>query len=117
MPNKTEADLAKEAKEEVSSISCKEYETLCAEGGKHVLLDVREKNEFDEGHVEDAVHVPRGVIKFKVGEAIPNKGELIVICCGTGGRAALAGKTLMEMGYTNTMYLEGGYTGYCAAKE
>jgi len=82
-------------------------------GDDHVLLDVREQEEWDTGHLESAVHIVRGFLEFKVEEAIPNKSQLIVICCAKGGRSALAAATLQKIGYVNVKYLEGGYSGYC----
>lgn len=111
--NVNEKSLAQEAMENTPKISCDEYKKMQSEGVAHVLLDVREDDEWDAGHIEGAVHIPRGFLEFKVEEAIPEKSSVIVICCARGGRAALAGQTLKEMGYTDVRYLEGGYSGYC----
>lgn len=98
---------------DIPAITCEEYKAMREKGEGHVLLDVREQDEWDAGHIEDAVHVPRGVLEFKVEEAIPKKDQLIILCCAKGSRAALAGETLKDMGYTNLRVLKGGYTEYC----
>jgi len=113
MPTPTGPELAKRAMEEVPTLSCAEYKDVRDKGLPHVLLDVREKEEFDAGHIAGAVNVPRGLIEFKIEETIPDKTVPVLICCAKGGRAALAAKTLMDIGYGHVRYLEGGYEGYC----
>lgn len=97
---------------EVPVISVLDYHKIRTAGEGHTFLDVREKEEFDAGHLEGAINVPRGLIEFKIEEVLPVKDALIIVCCAKGGRAALAGQTLQEMGYTNIKYLEGGYNEY-----
>lgn len=99
--------------EETPKISCDEYRQMQDQNMEHILLDVREQDEYDAGHIENAIHIPRGVLEFQAAEKLPDKDATIVICCAKGGRAALAGQTLLEMGYKNISYLEGGYSGYC----
>lgn len=113
MTDKTGAEIAKEAMQEVPHLTCAEYRAMRESGKDHVFLDVREKEEFDAGHLEGAINIPRGLIEFKVEEVLPDRTKPIVICCAKGGRAALAGETLIEMGYDDINYLEGGYSDYC----
>lgn len=108
MPNTAE-ELVKSAMSELSGITCEEYKKAKAEGPDHVILDVREPAEWEAGHMEGAVHIPRGLLEFKIEEAIPEKDKMIILCCAKGSRAALAGQTLKQMGYTNLKVLEGGY--------
>ncbi len=105
--------LVHSAMDEVGVISCDEYKAAREAGEDHILLDVREPDEWEAGHIEGAVHIPRGMLEFKAEEALPDKDRRIVLCCASGGRAALAGKTLKSMGYTNLQVLKGGYTEYC----
>lgn len=107
-------DLAKKAMAEVPVISCADYKAIRDADAPHVFLDVREKEEFDAGHLEGAINVPRGLIEFKLEEVIPDKSTPVVVCCAKGGRAALAGETLLEMDYADIRYLDGGYSEYCA---
>ncbi|PIR47873.1 sulfurtransferase [Candidatus Uhrbacteria bacterium CG10_big_fil_rev_8_21_14_0_10_50_16] len=113
MTGQTGKTIAEEALQETPSISCDEYKTLLADDTEHVLLDVREEDEWNAGHIENAMHIPRGFLEFKVEEAVPDKGTRIIVYCARGGRAALAGQTLLELGYTHVQYLDGGYMGYC----
>ncbi|NQV12009.1 hypothetical protein HQ524_01470 [Candidatus Uhrbacteria bacterium] len=110
---KTAQDLVAAAKEAVSGISCTDYKKLLDSGEPYSLIDVREKDEWDAGHIDEAVHIPRGFLEFKIEELIPKKDAMIIVQCASGGRAALCGKALQEMGYTNVRNLEGGYKAYC----
>jgi len=109
----TSEDLVKSAMDDVPAISCEEYKVMREKGEDHVFLDVREQDEWDAGHVEGALHIPRGMLEFKIEEAIPDKHKLVILCCARGSRAALAGETMKKMGYTNLKVLKGGYTEYC----
>ena len=113
MTTRTGQELSQEAMTNVPSISCEEYKKLRADGTPHVFLDVREQDEWDAGHVEGAVHIPRGFLEFKIEAAVPDKAVKIILCCAKGARAALAGETLQKMGYTDVEFLKGGYTEYC----
>lgn len=108
-------DLVAEAKASVPSISCEEYISLRGSGAEHVLIDVREQDEWDAGHIENAIHIPRGFLEFKIADSVPEKSKLVVVQCASGGRSALCAQTLQKMGYTNVKNLEGGYTAYCQA--
>jgi rhodanese-related sulfurtransferase len=111
----TPQDLVTQAKNEVPSISCEEFKKMQGEDNAYTLIDVREQDEWDAGHIQEAIHIPRGMLEFKIGEAVPNKDDLIVVQCASGGRAALCGQQLIKLGYTNVKNLEGGYTSYCEA--
>jgi rhodanese-related sulfurtransferase len=111
----TAKDLVAQAKAEVPSITCNEYRELKASGADHVLIDVRERDEWDAGHIDGAMHIPRGMLEFKIAEAVPEKNKPIVVQCASGGRAALCGQTLRKLGYTNVKNLEGGYAEWCKA--
>lgn len=90
---------------------------MCQRGEPHILIDVREQDEWDAGHIANAVHIPRGVLEFKIHEVAPDKHTPIVVQCATGGRGALCGASLVKMGYTKVMNLDGGYKGYCAVTQ
>ena len=82
-----------------------------------VLLDVREADEFAAGHLPGAVHVSRGMLEFKLGGTpeLSNRDLKIVLYCKTGGRAALAARSLQEMGYLHVQSLAGGFDTWAAA--
>lgn len=106
---RTAVQLVGEAKAGVDDISVEAYRAMQTEEVEHVLLDVREQDEWGAGHVDNSLHIPRGLLEFRIAEEIPDPSTRIVVLCKSGGRAALAGQTLQKMGYTHIVYLEGGY--------
>lgn len=68
-----------------------------------VVLDVREPNEYEVAHIPGAINVPRGLLEFSIWPVVPNKEAKIYVYCKTGARAALATKTLNELGYVNAL--------------
>lgn len=105
-------DLVAQAKQEVPVLTCEELNVLLEQQAPLALIDVREQDEWDAGHIEGAIHIPRGFLEFKIADAVSDKNALVVLHCASGGRAALCGQTLRKMGYTNVKNLEGGYTKY-----
>jgi len=84
------------------------------EGGDALILDVRDAAEVQKtGKVAGAMHVSRGLLEFKVDPSSPaydavfRKDRTIILYCGTGGRSALAGKTLRDLGFTSVYNLGG----------
>ena len=74
-----------------------------------VLVDVREKYEWNEGHIPGAVHVPRGFLELQIEEAVPDKSKTVLLYCAGGVRSLMAGKTLQDMGYENAISMSGGF--------
>jgi len=73
------------------------------------VLDVREPDEYAEGAIAGAVHIPRGHLESQIEGRIPNKEERLVVYCAGGVRSAFAVKTLLELGYPNAESMEGGF--------
>lgn len=89
-----------------------------------ILVDVRDELERErEGVIPGSVHAPRGLLEFQADPESPIynahlKPDWRIICyCGTGGRSALAAKTLLEMGYREAASLAGGYAAWKRAQE
>ena len=74
-----------------------------------VLVDVREKYEWNDGHIPGAVHVPRGFLELQIEEAVPDKSKTVVLYCAGGVRSLMAGQTLKQMGYENPISMSGGF--------
>ncbi len=104
-----------EARKEIKEISVQEAQDLLQKNGKHLLLDVREKEEYREGHLEGAVSLPRGFLEIKVESAVPDQSTPILAYCAGGVRSLLAAKVLKEMGYQNVISMSGGYTAWKTA--
>jgi adenylyltransferase/sulfurtransferase len=74
-----------------------------------VLLDVREADEWAQGHVPGAVYVPRGYLEQRIEEKVPDKDAEVIAYCAGGTRSAFAARTLQELGYRNVSSMAGGF--------
>jgi rhodanese-related sulfurtransferase len=79
-----------------------------------LLIDVREDEEWQKGHIPGAIHIGKGVIERDVEKQIPDPNAEIVLYCGGGYRSVLAADALQRMGYTNVTSMMGGYRGWVA---
>src|SRR5437868_4752500 len=91
-------NLVAEAKKNITEIS-PERAAETIKTGKAVIVDVRDKEEWDEGHIPGAIHLSRGTIELDIEEKVPNTDAMIICHCGGGGRGALATQSLQKMGY------------------
>src|SRR6266849_8191368 len=80
-----------------------------SDGQDIVLVDVREKIEWNEGHIPGAIHVPRGYLELQIEEAVPDKSKTVVLYCAGGVRSLIAGVTLQQMGYQNPISMSSGF--------
>ncbi len=106
---KTFQTLVAEAKAQITEISADSLRQLKAEQKPFTLIDVREADDFANGHIDGAIHLSRGMLELDIEETVPNLDQPLVLYCGGGSRSALAAKTLQEMGYTQVSSLMGGY--------
>ena len=111
-------DLVGEARAQVENLSPEQVANEI-EGGDAVVVDLREPHELERtGMIPGAVHAPRGMLEFYADPSLPAHHEAfepdrrIILHCASGGRSALAAKTLKEMGYTNVAHLDGGITAW-----
>lgn len=102
-------DLLAAANASVPKITPEEARDLIAKGA--LVVDVRDGTEVAQGKVKGAVHAQRGLIEFKADPEMPShdpafrKDRTVIVYCASGGRSALAGKTLQDMGYTDVRNL------------
>ena len=73
-------------------------------------IDVREQDEWDEGHIPGAVHVPRGNLESRIEGVVGDKAKPVVIYCASGARSAFAADSLAALGYEHPVSLAGGFT-------
>ena len=99
--------LVAEAKERIIEISPADARKQ-AESGEAVLIDVREDDDWSEGHAKGAKHLGRGVIELEIEEQIPDLKQPIICYCGGGSRSALVAESLQKMGYENVRSIAGG---------
>jgi len=74
-----------------------------------VVIDVRDPDEYRDGHIEAATNISRGFLEFRIPTVAPDSTTPIVLYCQTGLRSVLAAKSLQELGYQNVINLGGGY--------
>ena len=106
-------EMLMEAKGEVGSVTPAEPQPRIATG-EAVLLDVREGEEWQHGHIDGSVPAPRGLLEFLADPASPrHKAALdptrrVIVVCASGTRATFAAATLKHLGYADPVVLEGG---------
>ncbi|HZT46208.1 MAG TPA: molybdopterin-synthase adenylyltransferase MoeB [Gaiellaceae bacterium] len=102
-------DLLLQVRSEIEEVDAAQARALL-DAGDALFLDVREDDEWNEGQIPGAVHIPRGNLESRVEAAAPDRARQIVVYCAGGSRSAFAAKSLGELGYENVVSLAGGYT-------
>jgi rhodanese-related sulfurtransferase len=112
---KTPHELVLAAKQTVQEISIDNAPAAIAQGD--FLIDVRESEEFQAGHLPGAIHMSRGMLEFKLAAnpQLQSRDLKITLYCKTSGRAALCALSLKEMGYVNVRSIAGGFDAWQAA--
>jgi rhodanese-related sulfurtransferase len=106
---KTFQQLADEAKSRISEASPPQVLAMVESEENFVLIDVRENDEFRQGHLPGARGIGRGVLEYHIEEEVPDTETPIVLYCRGGNRSALAAAALGEMGYENVTSMSGGF--------
>ena len=101
-------ELAADAKTRIREITVEEIERAPLSPDA-VIVDVREKDEWNAGHAANAIHLSRGVIESVIEEKVPALDTPILCYCSGGNRSALVADNLMKMGYTDVASLAGGF--------
>jgi sulfur-carrier protein adenylyltransferase/sulfurtransferase len=102
----TPRDLLAQAKSAIVEVSPEDAARRLAEA---TFLDVREPDEYEQGAIPGAVHLPRGNLEFGVEGRIPDKSGPVVVYCAGGTRSAFAAKTLIDIGYRDVVSMAGGF--------
>ncbi len=103
-------ELLSQVKEEIEEIDGASALRLLESSDPPAFLDVRERDEWEEGHIPGALFIPRGNLESQVERALADKTRPVVVYCAAGARSAFAAKTLEELGYEDVVSLAGGYT-------
>lgn len=114
MSVKSALDLVKEAKQGIENLTAQQVQHELSSPNT-VLIDIRESEELAAtGVIAGSEHAPRGMLEFYADPSLPyhkpafDSEKRIILHCASGGRSALAVKTLQQMGYTNVAHLDGG---------
>ena len=108
-------DLVEQARTRIQEIPLGDAEAAIQ--AADIVIDVREADEFREGHINGATNIPRGLLEFKL-SGTPELGALdmnIVLYCKTSGRAALSAASLQDMGYLHVKSIAGGFDAWTEA--
>ena len=111
---KSATELLNDAKARITQVTAHQAMTMQADDPSVVLLDCREPNEYNLGHVTGALFIPRGILETNI-EAASARDRTIVIYCASGNRSAFAADTLQQMGYTRVSSMIGGFRGWVEA--
>ncbi|HUG86794.1 MAG TPA: molybdopterin-synthase adenylyltransferase MoeB, partial [Euzebya sp.] len=101
-------ELLSQAKAEIREVDTAGAAELIA-AGSPVLLDVREPEEYEQGALGGAVHIPRGHLESQIESRVTDRDAEIVVYCAGGVRSAFAAQTLNQLGYANVVSMDGGF--------
>lgn len=107
-------EIVNDTKTRIQQIDIPTVYRFIQENHSFKLIDVREHNEWNTGHLPTALHISKGVIERDIENVIPNLYEKIILYCGGGSRSALAAENLQRMGYHHVFSMEGGFRGWQA---
>jgi sulfur-carrier protein adenylyltransferase/sulfurtransferase len=102
-------ELLQQVKSEIEEIDSSRARERLDDSSGVTFVDVRERDEWDEGFIPGAVWVPRGSLESRIEQQMPDRDREIVVYCAGGSRSAFAAKTLEELGYANVVSLAGGF--------
>jgi molybdopterin/thiamine biosynthesis adenylyltransferase/rhodanese-related sulfurtransferase len=100
-------EMMRKVRSEIREVSAEEAR---ARAEDTVFVDVREADEWEQGHLPGALFIPRGYLELRVEDKIPDKGRRVVVYCAGGTRSALAARSLQDLGYSDVASLAGGFT-------
>jgi phage shock protein E len=106
--------LVAEAKKNVKEIAPDDAARKM-QNAEAVIIDVRDKDEYEEEHIPNAINLSRGTIEFEIEEKVTDPNKIVILHCGGGGRSALAAESLHKMGYKNVLSMAGGLKAWKAA--
>lgn len=106
--DKTPEQIVREAKAAINEVSIDEVKKMIDNKENIILLDVRDSEEYETGHIPGAINISRGSLDFKVHLIIPDKNTKIIVYCGLDLRSPLATKSLNDLGYKKAVNMIGG---------
>lgn len=111
---KSAQQLFQEARARTTQVSAAEVRKRLDAGERLTLVDVRESNEWNLGHLPGAIHIPRGILESNIDHRVP-RDATVVLYCASGNRSALAALSLEEMGYARVESMSGGFKDWVAS--
>jgi adenylyltransferase/sulfurtransferase len=105
-------DYLASVKQQIREETAQEAAERLAVEPRPVVLDVREREEYEQGMIPDSIHIPRGNLETRIESRVPDRSTPVVIYCASGTRSAYAAKTMADLGYTDVVSLAGGFSGW-----
>jgi len=102
-------ELMSQVRAHVKEVTPADVKSKIGKRETFVLIDVREKEEVEQGHLPGAVHIPRGFLELRIENLIPDRKAPIVAYCAGGNRSLLAAESLQRLGYENVVSMSGGF--------
>ena len=103
------SEILSQVKETIVELSAEETKQRAAKSDAPVLVDVRERDEYEQGFIPAAHWIPRGFLELKIEDLVPDRDAEIIVYCAGGTRSALAARALEELGYDNVASMAGGF--------
>ncbi len=105
-------ELLAQVKGEIAEIELGEAQVALEASDGPVLIDVRELDEFEQGAIRGAVHIPRGNLESRIESVVADRATPIIVSCQVGARSAFAAQSLQDLGYTSVTSLRGGFSAW-----
>jgi adenylyltransferase/sulfurtransferase len=105
-------DYLASVKQQIREETAQEAAERLAVEPRPVVLDVREREEYEQGLIPGSIHIPRGNLETRIESRVPDRSTPLIVYCASGTRSAYAAKTLAELGYTDVVSMAGGFSGW-----
>ena len=106
------SDILSQVKRSIHEVSVDETKAQVLGPGatsRPVLIDIRERDEYEQGFIPHAEWIPRGFLEMKIEDLVPERGREVILYCAGGNRSALAARSLQELGYEKVSSMAGGF--------
>ncbi|HVN26950.1 MAG TPA: ThiF family adenylyltransferase, partial [Candidatus Binataceae bacterium] len=107
----TSKNIIDQARKDIPQLDIDAARKLMDQPGA-VVIDVRESDEWRQGHLPNAIAIPRGFLELRIEEKVPDHNAPVILQCASGTRSLLAARALKELGYTNVYNLVGGFNSW-----
>jgi sulfur-carrier protein adenylyltransferase/sulfurtransferase len=107
---KTSKNILDEARAQIRAVDIDQARKMLDQGA--VIVDVREGDEWRQGHIPQAIGIPRGFLELRIEEKVPDRKTPVIMQCASGTRSLYASRVMRELGYENVYNLTGGFNAW-----
>ncbi|RJU98099.1 MAG: sulfurtransferase [Candidatus Poseidoniales archaeon] len=107
-------EMVEQARSKIPECEAAELRVMLEDGAPLLIIDVRERHEYEAGHMVGSIHIGKGVLERDIEKHDVSEDTRMVLYCGGGFRSAIAAHSLQEMGFSNAFSLWGGWRGILA---